>query len=115
MSRNTFGSISGIPVIIDYLDYGLMGADQSYGSYPEGDPYSHQAFDTPTPGNPNNPTSQPEMVWIKPGTTQLHIAQDKYRCTTEAYSILPAARAFVDPMLFTGCMKAAGYRRARQS
>jgi hypothetical protein len=56
--------ILGRPVVLDALAYGQLGADQSYGSYPEGDPGSRQVFHFPTPGNVNSPSSQVTVVRI---------------------------------------------------
>lgn len=49
--------VGGRTSVIDYLDYNLIGTNQSYGSYPEGDPSSRQIFSQPTPGNVNSPIS----------------------------------------------------------
>ncbi|MFT5241413.1 MAG: hypothetical protein ACI9X0_002394 [Kiritimatiellia bacterium] len=54
----------GSHTIVDYVDYGAIEADASYGSTPEGDPHARQVFDSPTPGAPNNPTSVAVMVAI---------------------------------------------------
>ena len=43
--------------IIDHLTYGAVGADLSYGSYPEGESRSRQIFHYPTPGSSNSPVS----------------------------------------------------------
>jgi hypothetical protein len=52
------------PVICDYLNYHNVGAGRSYGDYPDGQPFSHQGFQIPTPGATNNPAFQPIQVFI---------------------------------------------------
>ena len=52
------------PVICDYLNYHNVGAGRSYGDYPDGQPFSHQMFQIPTPGATNNPAFQPIQVFI---------------------------------------------------
>ncbi len=56
--------IAGYPVVLDALSYSQVGADRSYGSYPEGDPDSRQVFHYPTPGNANSPSSHVTVVRI---------------------------------------------------
>lgn len=43
--------------VIDYLDYSLIGTNQSYGSYPDGVTDARQIFALPTAGTVNSPTS----------------------------------------------------------
>ena len=50
-------SVTGGWQVVDALHYKLIGANASYGSYPEGDPWSRGIFYTPTPGLPNTATS----------------------------------------------------------
>ena len=40
-------------LVLDALEYADVAADSSFGSYPEGDPHSRQAFHYPTPAQPN--------------------------------------------------------------
>lgn len=54
----------GQPVIIDYLNYGNLGSDRSYGSFPEGDSWSRQAFDTPTAGTSNSTMASAVSIHI---------------------------------------------------
>jgi hypothetical protein len=51
-------------LVMDALDYASIGADFSFGSYPDGDPRARQVFHTPTPGSSNNPTSINTPVYI---------------------------------------------------
>lgn len=51
-------------LVLDALDYDQIGADFSFGSYPEGSPRTRQVFHTPTPGSPNTPLSLPVRVAI---------------------------------------------------
>jgi hypothetical protein len=44
------------PAVMDYLDYVLLAADRSYGSYPDGEPRKRRPFHRVTPGAPNDPT-----------------------------------------------------------
>jgi hypothetical protein len=56
---------SGAKVVIcDYLNYKNVGAGRSYGDYPDGQPFSHQVFQIPTPGATNNPACQPIQVFL---------------------------------------------------
>ncbi len=43
------------PAVVDYLDYVLLAADRSYGSYPDGEPRRRRPFTRVTPGAPNDP------------------------------------------------------------
>ena len=54
----------GAPVVVDYLDYESVGADSSYGSFPDGDPFSRVIFQTPTPSSANSLTSAPVQVTV---------------------------------------------------
>lgn len=51
-------------IVLDALNYDNVGADFSYGSYPEGDPQARQIFHNPTPGFTNTPTSFSTRVVI---------------------------------------------------
>jgi hypothetical protein len=55
-------SIAGTPQIVDYLNYRRLGPDQSYGSFPDGQPFYRQRFTQVTPGNTNDGT--PSAVQI---------------------------------------------------
>ena len=48
-------SVVESPVVLDYLEYGLVGTDRSFGSFPDGEPRARRVFQTVTPGAPNNP------------------------------------------------------------
>jgi hypothetical protein len=52
------------PAVIDYLDYALLTADRSFGSYPDGEPRRRRLFHVPTPGAANNPAVPPVQVTI---------------------------------------------------
>ena len=54
----------GEAIVIDHLDYSLVGPNQSYGAYPEGQGSSNSVFHYPSPGTANSPTSQPIEVYI---------------------------------------------------
>ena len=54
----------GAPVVVDYLDYESVGVDTSYGSFPDGDPFSRVIFQTPTPSSANSVTSTPIQVAV---------------------------------------------------
>ena len=47
--------IDGAPQIVDYINYRDVGADRSYGSYPDGQLSFRRRFDYPTPRATNNP------------------------------------------------------------
>jgi hypothetical protein len=40
--------------VLDYLDYGVIRGDLSYGSYPDGQPFDRRLFANPTPGRTND-------------------------------------------------------------
>jgi hypothetical protein len=46
--------VAGRPQVTDYLNYQNVGADLSYGDFPNGQPFERQTFFGPTPGAPNN-------------------------------------------------------------
>jgi hypothetical protein len=54
----------GSPVVLDYLDYNVVGENASLGSFPEGDPFSRVIFQMPTPAAANSFTSAPAPVVI---------------------------------------------------
>jgi hypothetical protein len=54
----------GSPVVIDHLDYAAVGEDASFGSFPDGDPFSRVIFPTPTPSSANSLTSAPVQIAI---------------------------------------------------
>ena len=54
----------GEAVILDFVDYDSVGADVSFGSFPDGDPFSRVILQTPTPSSPNSLTSMPVQVII---------------------------------------------------
>jgi hypothetical protein len=54
----------GSQVLIDYVDYDAVGSDASFGSFPEGEPYSRVIFQVPTPASANSFTSAPASVVI---------------------------------------------------
>ncbi|HUS36041.1 MAG TPA: lamin tail domain-containing protein, partial [Verrucomicrobiae bacterium] len=62
--------------VVDYLNYRLAVADQSYGSYPDGDSHSRAWFLYPTPGLTNNPISPPPPIrineWMASNTSALY-------------------------------------------
>lgn len=58
-------SNAGEVLVVDYLNYSAIPADQSYGDYPDGDWMSRVGFLVPTPGAPNdNTTVEPLKVRI---------------------------------------------------
>jgi hypothetical protein len=50
--------------VIDYLNYRLAPADQSYGLFPDGDSFSRRWFFYPTAGATNNPAAPPPRIFI---------------------------------------------------
>jgi hypothetical protein len=48
---------TGAPLVLDYLNYSTFSADRSYGSYPDGQPFTRQVFHFTSPGGTNIPTS----------------------------------------------------------
>ena len=53
-----------LPLVLDSMDYNLMGPDIALGSYPEGDPFSRIILHGPTPGTVNIPDGPPPPVFI---------------------------------------------------
>ncbi|MDP4879754.1 MAG: lamin tail domain-containing protein, partial [Opitutales bacterium] len=51
--------VSGSPELIDYLNYGTVSVNWSYGNYPDGDPTSREAMYQATPGAANSNQSAP--------------------------------------------------------
>ena len=56
--------VNGAPQILDYLNYSDLAAGESYGSYPDGQPFDRKALSYPTPGGPNNGAAPPLRVFI---------------------------------------------------
>ena len=54
----------GATVVVDYVNYDLVGAGESYGRYPDGTGATLQVFHYPTPGSANNPASDAVDVHI---------------------------------------------------
>ena len=54
----------GRMLVVDLLTYDAVGADSSYGSYPDGNTAARQVFHHPTPGQPNSTTSVVVRVFI---------------------------------------------------
>ncbi|MBN9689793.1 MAG: lamin tail domain-containing protein [Verrucomicrobia bacterium] len=55
---------SQVPAVMDYLDYGLIAANRSQGSYPDGEPRQRRQFQFVTPGAANNPAVSEVQVTI---------------------------------------------------
>jgi hypothetical protein len=72
----------GSPVVIDYLDYDSIGENVSFGSLPEGDPFSRGIFPTPTPGTANSGASAPVQIvineWMSDNETTITDPADDY-------------------------------------
>lgn len=45
---------NGQPQVLDYLNYTNIPANESYGSFPDGQSFARQVFYYPTPGSPND-------------------------------------------------------------
>ncbi|MBM3846364.1 MAG: hypothetical protein FJ405_08770 [Verrucomicrobia bacterium] len=56
--------VSGQPRVVDYLNYSDLRSDESYGSFPDGQPFYRLAMSFPTPGAANNGASKPLAVRI---------------------------------------------------
>jgi len=52
------------PAVVDYINYNLLSAGRSHGSYPDGQPQRRQIFHFPTLAAANNPASAPISVFI---------------------------------------------------
>lgn len=52
------------PQVLDFIDYFNLGANHSYGSFPDGQSFDRQEFAFATPGGTNNPASAPLTVSI---------------------------------------------------
>jgi hypothetical protein len=51
------------PQVMDYLNFSALGPDQSYGDYPDGQPFERLVFNNATPGA-SNPPPPPVTVFI---------------------------------------------------
>ncbi len=62
-------------IIVDYVNYGAIGKDSSYGYYPDGTGGARQVFYYPTPGGKNNSASLPVHIcineWMAKNTSTL--------------------------------------------
>jgi regulation of enolase protein 1 (concanavalin A-like superfamily) len=54
--------------VLDYVDYQNIAANDSYGSYPDGQSFSRQEFFQATPGSANNGSALPPPSFIDYGT-----------------------------------------------
>lgn len=55
---------NGAPQVIDYLNYGGVGPDRSFGSFPDGQSFDRQHFYYVTPGGTNDGRSAPIAVFV---------------------------------------------------
>lgn len=55
---------NGRTTVVDYVNYTFIPTNKSQGLSPEGDPYSPQIFDLPTPGTGNNASSIVVTIYI---------------------------------------------------
>ena len=80
--------------VVDYLSYPLLGADRSYGAYPDGTPTKRTKFYLPTPGASNS-SGYPEVPvsfneWMAANTSTLQDPLDgKYEDWFELYNAGP--------------------------
>ena len=56
--------LDAAPQILDYLNYRELPPGQTYGSYPDGQPFYRQQFHYATPGATNDPRTPPTQVFI---------------------------------------------------
>jgi hypothetical protein len=74
-------SLGATPQVLDYLNYGNIGADHSFGAYPPGQASFRQEFYFPTPRGTNDP-SGPQVAlfineWMAANTTFLRDPADQ--------------------------------------
>ena len=55
---------NGQPQVLDYVDYENLQANDSYGSFPDGQSFSRQEFFQATPGAANNGTATPPPSFV---------------------------------------------------
>ena len=67
---------SGQPQVLDYVAYQNLGANDSYGSFPDGQSFSRQEFFQATPGTPNNGTAVPVPSFVDYTTPAAVYAQN---------------------------------------
>ena len=82
-------SIAAGPQIVDYLNYSRLAPDQSYGSYPDGQPFFRQRFSRLTPGAANDGTPPTVLIneWMAAnGSTLADPADGKYHDWFELYN-----------------------------
>jgi hypothetical protein len=74
-------SLSGVPQIVDHLNYNNVGANRSFGAHPPGQSSFRQVFYTPTPGNTNNSAGPLVTLfineWMAANTTFLRDPMDQ--------------------------------------
>ena len=56
-----------VSAVMDFIDYGAVNPNRSYGSYPDGEVFSRRVFEFVTPGTSNNP-----------GVTEAHITINEF-------------------------------------
>jgi hypothetical protein len=56
--------VSNAPQVLDYVNYSGLPADDSYGSFPNGQSFVREIFYQPTPGAPNNASGVPPPSYI---------------------------------------------------
>ena len=81
----------GLPLVLDYINYGLIAPDLSYGLYPDGDTDApKRVFHHPTPGSSNDNTSVvPVRIneWMADnGSTLVDPADPAYEDWIELYN-----------------------------
>lgn len=82
-------SIGGTVQIVDYLNYRQLGPDQSYGSFPDAQPFFRQRFERVTPGGPNDATPPAVRIneWMAANDTILRDPADgKFHDWFELYN-----------------------------
>lgn len=83
--------VNGVPQVMDYLNYGPLTANYSYGDFPDGQNYYRQSMFYTTPGGTNNALASPIAVfvneWMAENTSwMLDPATGKYDDWFELYN-----------------------------
>ena len=56
--------LGATPQVIDYLNFSSGAQDRTFGDFPDGQPFTRQAFALPTPGAANDSTPPPATLFI---------------------------------------------------
>jgi hypothetical protein len=87
-------SNAGRLVVVDYMHYGAVAEDHSFGSYPDGDVYGRRVMQFPTPGAANDGSSVDIRIneWMASNSS----IEDEYGETDDWFELYNAGMEEVD-------------------